>query len=402
MQGVLGALLIKSLNPADKPYEVRDTRLKGLLLRVQPSGIMTYYVEYARGKRIKVGRADVITPQDAREKAKGILADAFNGKDPNTAAKQMEHTFGSFIDEEYAAWAKSNIRTNVATLRRLNQSFADFRGLKLNQITPLIVERWRSDRLKAGTKASTVNRDLDDLKSSLGKAQQWGFIEIHPIEKVKRTRVDDRATVRFLTEDERERLYAALDAREERLRATRDSANAWRAERQYPLKPDLRAVAYADHLKPMVLLSLNTGLRYGELANLMWDDLSLDRGNLTVQGYKAKSQKTRHIPLNRITLSLLENWLAQRIGDNPLVFPSRNGRPFNNVRSSWEEVLKAAKITKFRWHDMRHTFASLLVMRGVDLNTVRELLGHSDYQMTLRYAHLAPEHKAAAVAKLEF
>jgi integrase len=400
MQGVLGVPLIKSLKPTDKPYEVRDTRLKGLLLRVQPSGAMTYYVEYARGKRISLGRADVITPQDAREQAKGILGDAFQGKDPNTAAKQAkEHTFGTFVDEEYASWAKANVRTHKGTLRRLNQSFADFRKLKLSEITPLLVERWRSDRLKAGTKPSTVNRDLDDLKSSLAKAQQWGFIEVHPIEKVKRTRVDDRATVRFLTEDEQKRLYEALDAREERLRAARDRANAWRAERDYPLMPDRRAAAYADHLKPMVLLSLHTGMRYGELANLTWDDLHLDRAILTMHGFKAKSQKTRHIPLNSAALSLLENWQKQRTSDSLLVFPSRDGSPFDNVRSSWEEVLKAAKITKFRWHDMRHTFASLLVMKGVDLNTVR-VLGHSDYQMTLRYAHLAPEHKAAAVAKL--
>ena len=87
------------------------------------------------------------------------------------------------------------------------------------------------------------------------------------------------------------------------------------------------------------------------------------------------------------------------MGDG-LVFPGKNGKRFNNIRRSWAGVLDAAKISGFRLHDLRHTFASRLVMAGVDLNTVRELLGHSDYSMTLRYAHLAPEHKAAAVARL--
>lgn len=84
-----------------------------------------------------------------------------------------------------------------------------------------------------------------------------------------------------------------------------------------------------------------------------------------------------------------------------LVFQSiKTGTAFSHVKKSWARVLEKAKIKNFRWHDMRHHFASKLVMAGVDLNTVRELLGHSDIKMTLRYAHLAPEHEANAVAKL--
>lgn len=402
MQGVLSTALVKSLKPAEKPFEVRDTRLKGLLLRVQPSGVMTFYVEYARGKRIGLGRADAVEVSSARKQAKAILGDAYHGKDPAAAAKTIKgHTFGSFVDEEYAPWARATIRTHVGTLRRLNQSFGEFRKLKLDEVTPLMVERWRADRLAAGAKVSTVNRDLDDLKSSLAKAAEWGFIGASPVEKVKRGRTDDRATVRYLTATEEERLYLAFDGRDERLRKERDSANVWRVERGYEPLPDLRALPYADHLKPMVLLALNTGLRFGEQANLMWADIDLDRAILTVHGFKAKSRRTRHIPLNKTALSVLSKWRSQRGDGSGLVFSNKHGKPFDNINTSWRAILKATQITGFRWHDLRHTFASNLVMKGVDLNTVRELLGHSDYQMTLRYAHLAPEHKASAVAQLD-
>jgi integrase len=184
------------------------------------------------------------------------------------------------------------------------------------------------------------------------------------------------------------------------LRRQRDSANEWRAVRGYKLLPDLRQRMFADHLKPLVILSLNTGMRRGELFALTWESVDLVAGRITVHGATAKSGKTRHIPLNAAALDALRGWRDQAPTKTGLIFPAKNGDALTHVRRAWESVLRAGKITRFRWHDMRHTFASKLVMASVDLNTVRELLGHSDYAMTQRYAHLAPEHKAAAVAKL--
>jgi len=217
----------------------------------------------------------------------------------------------------------------------------------------------------------------------------------HPLRGVKRSKEDTTGIVRFLTADEEKRLREQLKKREEKRRVARGSANVWRRERGYELMPDYGT--YADYLTPMVLLALNTGLRRGELFNLRWDDVDLKRAMLTVQGAGAKSGKTRHVPLNAEAVRVLKSWDAEVGG---LVFPGQDGASMTTLKTAWLNVAKAAGLKNLRFHDLRHTFASNLVQRGVDLNTVRELLGHSDFSLTLRYAHLAAEHKAAAVAKL--
>jgi len=112
---------------------------------------------------------------------------------------------------------------------------------------------------------------------------------------------------------------------------------------------------------------LHTGVRRGELFALTWQSVELQSGRITVYGATAKSGRTRHIPLNTEALDTLRGWQDQAANKAGLVFPAKNGAAFNNVRRSWEGVLKSANITRFRWHDLRHTFASKLVMAGVDL-----------------------------------
>jgi site-specific recombinase XerD len=108
--------------------------------------------------------------------------------------------------------------------------------------------------------------------------------------------------------------------------------------------------------------------------------------------------------MNKVAFDTLSQWKSQarRTSPGSLVFPSpQTGKKMGDCRTSWENLVKAANIENFRWHDMRHDFASQLVMKGVDLNAVRELLGHADMKMTLRYAHLAPNVKMKAVELLE-
>ena len=387
-----------------KPVEIRDRDLKGFLLRVQPSGRGSYIVQLGRGKRITIGDAAILTPAQARTKAKVALGAVADGRDPKAAIKVEEGssvpTLGHYLTSTYGPWMAANRKTGATTVARMRAVFPELLDTALDGITAWQLEKSRKAQLQSGRTVATVNRNLACLKAALNRAVEWELIDRNPLVKVKPGRVDNAGIVRFLSADEESRLRASLEGRDAHIRAGRERGNAWRAGRGRDPMPALGS--YADHLTPMVLVSINTGVRRGELFSLAWQDVDLARGNLTVRGSGAKSGKTRHVPLNDEAARVLRAW-HQQAGEpvTGLVFPGKAGARLDTIKTAWSGLLNAAGISGFRWHDLRHTFASKLVMAGVDLNTVRDLLGHSDLTMTLRYAHLAPEHKAAAVARLQ-
>ncbi len=400
-QTVITDRLVKSAKSKDKPYDVRDRDLKGFMLRVTPAGSKTYYCSWARGKRSRIGDAKLMTLTRAREIAEQRIAGAKRGEVPKPEIRAKVETLRSFVEDRYTEWAKQEQKQGESNAKRITGAFHDLADKPLDRITAWLIDKWKAQRLADGTSPATVNRDLAQLKAAMNKAAEWGLIEENPVTGVKRAKGGRESRVRYLSPQEVKRLMSALDKRESRIRTERASGNAWRRERGYTEFPEISGGKFADHLKPLVQLSINTGLRWGEASSLTWDNTRLGKTpTLTVEAAHAKSGKTRHIPLNAKAVEVLKKWKEQSKSSG-YVFPGEGGGRLVSVRKSWGKLLKDAKITDFRWHDLRHHFASQLVMKGVDLNTVRELLGHGSIDMTLVYAHLAPEHKAAAVALLD-
>jgi integrase len=387
--------------PPTAVLDIYDTKVPRLVLRARPTGKHSYRIALGRGRWYTLGGTDLIrSPAIARDEAQKRLGEYASGADPRIVKRgKRQLTVDSYLTQVYGPWLGTHRRSGAETLARLQSLFSStFGALKLSELSAWHVERWRSERLKKGRKPATVNRDLAALRGLLSRAVDWGHLSSHPLARVKSLAEDKTGRLRFLTSAEDIRLRAALEARDDERRARRERTNAWRRERGYAEWAPHGV--YSDHLTPLVCLALQTGLRFGEFTGLRWRDVDLDRRTIAVVAEHAKSGKTRRVPLNDEAVRVLEAWRRPSCDEAAFVFPGPDGAQLVDVKTAWAAVMKKAQITGFRFHDLRHTFASRLVMAGVDLNTVRELLGHADLKMTLRYAHLAPEHTAAAVAKL--
>lgn len=418
MAATLTKAKISDAKPKDKPWEISDRggkeSVRELMLRIQPSGIKNYYVQIARGKRERIGSTSAYTLAKARIEAKRILGKAADGHDfPSARMKKravLASTLETYLDGPYKEHAEANIATGKDMIARVKKHFDIVLTKPMTEITELDMAKWR--RKREGVSLETQRRELTNLKAVLNYAVKTKVIPGHQLMhyRVKGTlkEGEGESKIRYLSEPEDKRLRNALDGREARLRQERNSGNKWRAERGYTLLPEIGAYEYADHLKPIVLLALNTGLRRGDLFSLKWDHIDL--GRRQIRKIIAKTSHARRkagkklepaiLPLSQEATTILTQCKKQFDPKAEYVFVSpRSGGRLDNIKKAFEGAMADAKIEGFRFHDLRHTFASRLVMAGVDINTVRELMTHSDIKMTLVYAHLSPDHKAAALEK---
>jgi integrase len=266
--------------------------------------------------------------------------------------------------KEYLQWARTNKKRSsyerdVYTMRLLDK---EFESKTIQEITTWQIEKFKSRR-KESLKPGSVNRELALLKHTFTKAVEWGKVKENPTKKVKLLKGVTKR-VRYLMPPEVQTLLANCE----------------------------------DFLKPIVTMAVHTGMRKGEVLGLKWDRVDFEQGIISI--FDTKNHERRDTPMDETAKSTLQG--IERKGE--LVFTGVKGKPVNPtvVHFAFREAVEKSNITDFHFHDLRHTFASNLIMQeGVELNNVRELLGHKSMAMTLRYAHLSPKHKTKVINILD-
>lgn len=400
---------VKAQKPEAKVYECRDTSTKGLILRVTPSGAKTYYITYrtADGKpnRYRLGMLQEFENPEAARIAAGKEWDRVRNKGADLQAEKKAkaklrreqanaHTLRSFIDDVYTDYAELNQRAGTAAVKRLKGAFYDLLDRKIGSISADDMTTWRDQLRKKGRTPQTANRYMDDLRSCMNYALEQGVIVTHPFDALPKKKR------RLKTEDDKRVRY--LGQRDDHENIKHEDGNKI-GERARLLKA-LDTAGLPKYMAPLVLLALHTGMRRGELFKLKWSDVDFRQRHIRLKAVNTKSNKTRYAYLNDVTDMLLREWRKGQgnvLNIDGLVFPNPvTGKPLTTIKRAWKTVVTNAQLQDFRLHDCRHDFASQLVTKGVPLYTVAELLGHSGVEITQRYAHLAPQHKADAVSLL--
>ena len=293
--------------------------------------------------------------------------DVKEGKQPEVK-RITNHTFTE-LTEQYKVWAERqrSYRSKLGFIKQLGKAFGN---LPLRRFNSMLVEHYQTERMQRGNKPATINRLVATLKHMFTKAVEWDMVEEQTLKRIRKAKLleENNRRLRYLSKEECHTLIKSCN----------------------------------NHLRPIVITALHTGMRKGEVLSLKREDnLDLKHGAYGFILLKnTKNGERREIPINKTLRETLDG-LIPRL-DVPYVFyDPATGKPYQDIKRSFNSACRRAGIKDFHFHDLRHTFASHLVMEGQDITTIKELLGHKTLAMTMRYAHLSPSHKAKAVEVLD-
>lgn len=326
-------------------------------------GKIYWFTTMQDGKRIQVS-----TKTDSKRLAEAIYAKAktevIEGRWFENVRSKNKYTFKE-LAEKYHDWCKGRQRA-YGVKKYIIDKFLKMKmisELRLDEFSNLHIEQLQTDAINSKYQIAYINKITAVLSHMFTKAVDWGMMSESTLKRVRKAKPlkGENRRLRYLSTEECQALINACD----------------------------------NHLRPIVVTALNTGMRKSEILNLTWDNLDLRHGFILLD--RTKNGDRREVPINKTLRTTLQG-IARRL-DVPYVFYNPiTGKPYTkNLKRSFQTALKKAGIRDFKFHDLRHTFASQLIMANIDLTTVKELLGHRDIKMTLRYSHLAPSHKVKAV-----
>jgi len=312
------------------------------------------------------GSADQLEAEQAQTK---IKREIFDDK-YNRAAGNKDFT--EFVDEVFVPWAKASKRSWQDDEERARPLKEFFKGKRLRDITPMLIERYKQLRLKTKTlhkrerSPATVNRELQVLSKVFSMAYDNGLVETNPMRRVHKLR-EAPARERYLTDDEEKRLFEIL-------------------------------VGRRAHIRPIVVVALQTGMRQGEILGMKWENVDFEQKTIYVA--HTKTGRPRKLPMSKPVEVELRSLKQDASSEEHVFSYARTGLKLTTFRHAWEGACTAAKISGLRFHDLRHTFATRLRAKGVHEMDIMSLLGHTTLQMTSRYTHAMPENLRTAVDSL--
>jgi integrase len=346
---------------------------KGIFQR--PAGSGVYWVRYAdatgRIRREKAGTKSAALTLYRKRKTEALQG----RKLPETLRKRVVRF--PELAEDARKYVKGNNEGAVVDCYRID-SFIEAFGNRSAEIPIEDFREWFADQEWA---PGTYNRYRTVLSLIYRLGIENKKVDSNPAKLLKH-KTEDNGRVRFLNQ------FQPAPTNVDFLKPHQDEESCLRA---------VIKAEYARHM-PELDIALNTGMRRKEqYLRIDWNCVDLSRRDLYIP--PSKNGKSRHVPLNDEAFAAFKE-LHQRTGGKGPIFVANNGERLLGARHWFEDAIEKAAIRDFTWHDLRHTFASRLVMAGVDLRTVADLMGHKNIQMTMRYAHLAPAHKLAAVERL--